>query len=150
MKQANGLTKEQESDFKEAFNNIDKQQTGLIPTNSLGMALRSCGFNPTQQEVDLYVDKYNFTEIIRIDVFMELLGDLMKDIDPEEDLTEAFRVFDNGNGLVSEADLRRAMMNLLEQPTDEEVDEMMKEAEVDADGNIHYTDLVHKIFDKKK
>ena len=74
----------------------------------------------------------------------------MKDIDPEEDLLEAFKVFDNGDGLVAEADLRRAMHSLLEQPTEEEIDEMMKEAEVDAEGNIHYTDLIHKIFDKKK
>jgi calmodulin len=47
----------------------------------------------------------------------------MKDTDTEEELIEAFKVFDrDGNGLISAAELRHVMTNLGEKLTDEEVD----------------------------
>ena len=45
----------------------------------------------------------------------------MKDSDTEEELKEAFRVFDkDGNGFISAAELRHVMTNLGEKLTDEE------------------------------
>ena len=45
----------------------------------------------------------------------------MKDSDTEEELKEAFRVFDkDGNGYISAAELRHVMTNLGEKLTDEE------------------------------
>lgn len=44
----------------------------------------------------------------------------MKDTDTEEELIEAFKVFDrDGNGLISAAELRHVMTNLGEKLTDE-------------------------------
>jgi Ca2+-binding EF-hand superfamily protein len=58
-----------------------------------------------------------------------------KDADHEEELREAFKVFDkDGNGFVSAAELKHVMTNLGEKLTDEEVDEMIREADVDGDG----------------
>ena len=46
----------------------------------------------------------------------------MKDTDTEEELIEAFKVFDrDGNGFISAAELRHVMTNLGEKLTDEEV-----------------------------
>merc|ERR1712096_340556 len=51
--------------------------------------------------------------------------------DSEEEIREAFRVFDkDGNGFISAAELRHVMTNLGEKLTDEEVDEMIREADV--------------------
>ena len=59
----------------------------------------------------------------------------MKDTDSEEEIREAFRVFDkDGNGFISAAELRHVMTNLGEKLTDEEVDEMIREADIDGDG----------------
>ncbi len=73
----------------------------------------------------------------------------MKDTDSEEEIREAFRVFDkDGNGFISAAELRfvrrdkfflivgiffssHVMTNLGEKLTDEEVDEMIREADID-------------------
>ena len=45
------------------------------------------------------------------------------------------QVFDrDGNGFISAAELRHVMTNLGEKLTDEEVDEMIREADVDGDG----------------
>merc|ERR1712072_1355531 len=63
----------------------------------------------------------------------------MKDTDSEEELIEAFKVFDkDGNGFISAAELRHVMTNLGEKLIDEEVDEMIREADVDGDGQINY------------
>merc|ERR1712100_319988 len=60
----------------------------------------------------------------------------MKDTDSEEELAEAFRVFDrDGNGFISASDLRHVMTNLGERMTDEEVEEITRAA--DGDGRIN-------------
>jgi len=71
----------------------------------------------------------------------------MKDQDTEEDIIEAFRVFDkDGNGTISAAELRHVMTNLGEKLTDEEVDEMIREADVNGDGIIDYKEFTKIIL----
>lgn len=50
--------------------------------------------------------------------------------------TESF--FKDGNGYISAAELRHVMTNLGEKLTDEEVDEMIREADIDGDGQVNY------------
>lgn len=60
-----------------------------------------------------------------------------QDVDSEEELREAFKVFDkDGNGFISAAELRHVMTNLGEKLSDAEVDEMIREADVDGDGQV--------------
>merc|ERR1712172_161644 len=67
----------------------------------------------------------------------------MKDTDSEEEIREAFRVFDkDGNGFISAAELRHVMTNLGGKLTDEEVDEMIREADIDGDGQVNYEEFV--------
>merc|ERR1711997_1246605 len=62
---------------------------------------------------------------------------------------EAFSLFDkDGNGLISAAELRHVMTNLGEKLTDEEVDEMIREADVDGDGAINYQEFVRMMMAK--
>lgn len=50
-----------------------------------------------------------------------------------------FRVFDkNNDGLISSSELRHVMTNLGEKLSDEEVDDMIKEADLDGDGMVNY------------
>ena len=59
------------------------------------------------------------------------------------------QVFDkDGNGFISAAELRHIMTNLGEKLTDEEVDEMIREADIDGDGQINYEEFVKMMMSK--
>ena len=50
-----------------------------------------------------------------------------------------YRVFDkDNNGVISSTELRRVMTNLGEKLTDDEVEDMIKEADIDGDGMVNY------------
>ena len=67
----------------------------------------------------------------------------------ESTKVDAFRVFDkDGNGYISAAELRHVMTNLGEKLTDEEVDEMIREADIDGDGQVNYEEFVTMMTSK--
>lgn len=69
----------------------------------------------------------------------------MKDTDSEEEIREAFKVFDrDNNGFISAAELRHVMTSIGEKLTDDEVDEMIREADQDGDGRIDCKTSVHR------
>lgn len=52
----------------------------------------------------------------------------------------------DGNGYISAAELRHVMTNLGEKLTDEEVDEMIREADIDGDGQVNYEGEICFLF----
>merc|ERR1712027_39990 len=59
------------------------------------------------------------------------------------------RVLDkDGNGFISAAELRHVMTNLGEKLTDEEVDEMIRESDIDGDGQVNYEEFVTMMTSK--
>ena len=69
------------------------------------------------------------------------------DSDIEEEIREAFRVFDKeGNGFISTAELAAVMMNIGEVLSQEETEELVAEADIDGDGNVNYEEFVAMIF----
>ncbi|CAG2115135.1 unnamed protein product, partial [Medioppia subpectinata] len=67
-----------------------------------------------------------------------------KDSNAEEALREAFKVFDrDGNGFLSVEELRHAMQTLDDnQMTNEELDEMVAEVDVNDYHEINYEELI--------
>lgn len=67
---------------------------------------------------------------------------MSRDLDEEDHevaLREAFKMFDrDGNGYIDADELRLCMMNLGEKLTLEEVEEMIREVDVDFDGRMNY------------
>ncbi|XP_076924062.1 calmodulin-7-like [Bidens hawaiensis] len=150
---ADQLTDDQISEFKEAFSLFDKDGDGCITTKELGTVMRSLGQNPTEAELQDMINEVDADGNGTIDFpeFLNLMARKMKDTDSEEELKEAFRVFDKDqNGFISAAELRHVMTNLGEKLTDEEVDEMIREADVDGDGQINYEEFVKIMMAKRR
>jgi len=145
------LTEEQIAEFKEAFSLFDKDGDWNITTKELGTVMRSLGQNPTEAELQDMISEVDADGNGTIDFaeFLNLMARKMKDTDSEEELKEAFRVFDKDqNGFISAAELRHVMTNLGEKLTDDEVDEMIREADVDGDGQINYQEFVKMMMAK--
>jgi calmodulin len=143
------FTEEQIAEFKEAFSLFDKDGDGTITTKELGTVMRSLGQNPTEAELQDMINEVDADGNGTIDFpeFLTLMARKMKDTDSEEEILEAFKVFDkDGNGFISAAELRHVMTNLGEKLTDEEVDEMIREADVDGDGQITYEEFVRMMM----
>jgi calmodulin len=148
---ADELTEEQIAEFKEAFSLFDKDGDGTITTKELGTVMRSLGANPTEAELKDMIEEIDVDGDGTVDFpeFLTLMARKMKDVDSEEEIIEAFKVFDkDGNGFISAAELRHIMTNLGEKLTDEEADEMIREADVDGDGMINYEEFVKMMMAK--
>ena len=129
--------------------------------------MRSLGQNPTEAELQDMINEVDADGNGTIDFpeFLTMMARKMKDTDSEEEIREAFRfvtilfecsninykcsVFDkDGNGYISSAELRHVMTNLGEKLTDEEVDEMIREADIDGDGQVNYEEFVAMMTSK--
>lgn len=145
------LTDDQIAEFKEAFALFDKDGAGIITIKDMATVMRSLGCNPTEaelQDINNEVDP-DGTGTVEFPVFLNLMSRKIKDTDTEEEIREAFRVFDrDGRGFIAAAELRHIMTNLGEKLTEEEADEMIREADFNNDGNINYEQFITVMMSK--
>ena len=86
--------------------------------------------------------------------FISLMARKMKAMDGEEELFEAFKIFDtNGNGQIGRQDMQDVIQVLGEDATDEEVDMMMLIADPDGNNLISFDEFAHcfnQLLDEEK
>ncbi|RLM98436.1 uncharacterized protein C2845_PM06G33360 [Panicum miliaceum] len=153
------LNPEQISEFREAFAFFDKDGDGCITVEELATVMGSLqGQRPGAEELREMIRDADADGDGAID-FAEFLGLMARKAaaagagaedaaaDPDEELREAFKVFDKDqNGYISAAELRHVMINLGEKLTDEEVEQMIREADVDGDGQVNYDEFVRMMM----
>mmetsp|Transcript_9810 Transcript_9810/g.20818 ORF Transcript_9810/g.20818 Transcript_9810/m.20818 type:complete len:153 (-) Transcript_9810:278-736(-) len=139
------LTKEQIEEARGAFKMFDKDGSGDISVDELGTVMRNLGQFPSDTELRSMMDETDTdgNGVIDFDEFLAMVQRQMVAQASEPDIgLEAFRVFDkNGDGYISADELRQIMASLGETLTDEEVEMMIDEADVDGDGQISYKEF---------
>lgn len=101
--------------------------------------MRSLGQNPSESELTDMINEVDVDSDGSIDFpeFLTMMARKMKDTDSEAEIAEAFKVFDrNGDGKISAAELRHVLTSIGEKLSDADVDQMIREADVNNDGEI--------------
>ncbi|XP_041427125.1 calcium-binding protein 2-like [Xenopus laevis] len=142
------LRPEEVEELKEAFQEFDRDKDGFIGHKELGDCMRTMGYMPTEMELIELSQKITGGKV-DFDDFVELMGPKLlaetADMIGVKELRDAFREFDsNGDGRISTLELREAMRKLLGQqlgPCD--VEEILKDVDVNGDGLVDFEEFVH-------
>ena len=139
--------------FREAFEQFDKDNDGSISLRELSQVLKSLHLSNdfTQDQINSVMEKAgnSNTGKMNVDDFISIMSAKYKDTDTAEEVIAAFRTFDkDGNGTIPANELKHIMITLGERLTDEEVDEMIREADINGDGFIYYEDFVKSMLSK--
>ena len=79
--------------------------------------------------------------------FLNMMAKRIENTDSGEEIREAFRVFDmDRSGFVQVEEMRFVMRNIGAQLTEEEIEEMLREADQDQDGRISYEGIYQSAF----
>ena len=101
--------------------------------------MRALGFEPKREEIKKMiadVDK-DGSGVIDYPQFLDMMTQKMAERDPREEMLKAFRLFDDDEtGKISFRNLKRVAKELGENMTDDEITEMIEEADRDGDGEI--------------
>ena len=96
MSESKYLSPEQVAEMKEVFNIFDVDGDNTISTKELGKVMNSLGQNPNDAELRELIQEYDNDGNGTLDFpeFLELMAKKLKQIDTEEELVEAFKIFD--------------------------------------------------------
>merc|ERR1711906_1108 len=115
-----GLTDDQIQEIREAFDLFDTDGSGTIDAKELKVAMRALGLDAKKDE------------------FRNMMTARMGDRDSREEIIKVFRLFDDDEtGKISFKNLKRVAQELGENMTDEELQEMIDEADRDGDGEVN-------------
>ena len=112
---------------------------GTIDAKELKVAMRALGFEPKKEEIKKMISDIDKDGSGTIDFseFLEMMTSKMSERDSREEILKAFRLFDDDEtGKISFRNLKRVAKELGENMTDEELQEMIDEADRDGDGEI--------------
>jgi len=149
------ISEKQMAELKEAFTAFDKNGDGKITAGEIEDLLKTMGLAPSKEEIKDMLNELDIDQNGCID-FSEFVTMMTKDTktkNAEEEMLEAFKMFDkDGNGNISATELKQVMTNLGEKLSDSDIDLMIKQADIDGDGQINYGEFVKmmKSGDPKK
>lgn len=139
------LTEEQRQEIREAFDQFDTDGSGSIDAKELKVAMRALGFETSREEIREMIKKVAGSSAPTIDFtqFTEMMGQKILERNPLTEIKKAFTLFDKDhNGKISLKDLKTATIELGENLTDDELREMIKEADRDFDGEVSEAEFV--------
>ena len=111
---------------------FDTDGSGTIDAKELKVAMRALGFEPSKEEIRKLISQIDKDKDGNVDFseFLTMMTMKMGERDSKEEMVKAFRLFDDDEtGKISFRNLKRVAMELGESITDEELQEMIDEAD---------------------
>ena len=145
------LALNKEKEYKSIFEMHDINKDGNVNSLELANILKAINISIPDEEI-----KEIMTEIdlerngeINYEEFISILNRREKDVDTEEELLKAFKVFDKeGNGLININELKHIMLTVGNNLSESEINDMLTEADTDMDGYINYEEFIRSIVAK--
>ncbi|NXW03853.1 CETN1 protein, partial [Fregetta grallaria] len=137
------LSEGQVEELREAFELFDRDGSGLIDVSDL--KARNCksaaalGCELGREEMKRIVSEFSEegSEKLAFKSFLQVMTQKMAEPCLKKEILEAFKVFDcDGTGKISFENLKVVASEVGEDITDEELQEMIDEADVDGDGEV--------------
>ena len=146
QKVRNELTEEQKREIRDAFSSFEED--GLLP-EELKTAMNTLGFDANNQEVLKILDKIDTKKgPLKFDDFMDVMVEKTVEKDPEIEIRKAFRVLcEEGTDRITMKSLSKICADLGEKIGDDELQEMIVEADKDQDDEVGEDDFI-KIMQK--
>ncbi|KAJ8705502.1 hypothetical protein PYW08_012548 [Mythimna loreyi] len=142
------LTKEQQADLLEAFNLLDYTGEGKIEAEDFRVAIKALGYEPTKEELQKMVnavDKGN-TGRLSFENFETAIMRKIMSLDSDGDIMKSFRLFDmDDRGYISFENLKKVSQILEINLTDEQIDEMIDDADKNFDAVVSSDEFMRMI-----
>merc|ERR1719313_1277214 len=133
------LTPEQKGELREAFDLFDTDGSGAVDATELHTAMKALGFEPKKEEISKMVKEMDKDGDATVDFeeFCKMMAEKMNQKDGKEELLKGFKLFDDdGTGKISFKNFQRVAKELGESLSDQELKEIIAEADTDGDGEI--------------
>ncbi|CAF1083480.1 unnamed protein product [Didymodactylos carnosus] len=141
---ADKLSEEQISEMEQAFLIMDKDNSKEISIEELEMVMKSLGLNPHENEVRDMIAEVDADNSKTIDFpeFVTMLAIRMKDTVDEDNINNVFDLFDKDrDDKILASELKDMMLNLGEKLTDEDIKDMIDEADTEGNGSVSRKDF---------
>jgi centrin-1 len=151
QKQKRNLTEEQLLEVKEAFNVFDSEQSGGLDARELKAALQALNVKITKDEIRLIYSEFgkDIREKITQEEFFEIVTPRLPDRHTKDYIKMIFKYFDlDNNDKISIRNLKKIAQEIGENLSDEELKEILEEADRDNDGYIGFDDF-YRIMKKR-
>merc|ERR1712167_257800 len=149
-KKAGTLSDEQMDEIREAFNLFDNDASGAIDVRELKAAMRALGFEVKNEELKKMVTDVDNdgNGTIEFAEFLAMMTGKMGEKDTREDIEKVFKLFDDDN--TNKISFRNLALvaEELGNIDDEELQDMINQADRDGDGEINI-DEFYRIMKKK-
>ena len=152
VKKKRELTAEQLDEIKQAFDLFDKDGSNTIDVNELRDAMKALGIYLKKDAVKKMMERVDKDGNGSIDLleFQSLMAEKISERNPEEELRKAFRLYDiDDTGKITFENLKKVADDLKEELTEEEILDMIKEADDDKDGEVSLDEFI-KLMKKAK
>ena len=119
-------------ELKEAFQLFDTNHSGTIDSREFKAAMRALGFPIKKVDVIRYFKEIpkDISESLTFDEFIRIVAPIMPKRDSKEEIYKVFALFDEDKtGKVSFKNLKKIAAEVGENLTDEEIKEMISEAD---------------------
>jgi len=152
LSEVHGFSEEQIAVFEESFSLLDKDGDGNITNSEIRSLMNSLGYSPREEDISSVISKIDIdgNGSVDFDEFLTMMRRRKSTGESDTELQQVFNVFDkNKDGFIDHAELNDMLSRLGERITEEDVTEMIEEADcLDNDGKVSYEEFKAILYSK--